>query len=176
MMLEKISDEVYYLKGKHRVIDANLLDFLREKAERNPRRRCRICLHDAPDALIHEMFIAHGRDVFVPPHAHLNRGESFTVLSGLATLFLLDGQGRPTEQIPMGEQGSGRAVCVFVPANQWHTQVFESDMVIFHEVTSGPFEPSQNVTLWDTAGSEHEQRLQALRDELAAYAKTGGEG
>lgn len=149
-MLEKISDEVFYLRGDMRLLKGGMVRFLQRQAESNPRQRCRICIHESPDAPIHEMFIAHGRNVFVPPHAHMSRSETFTVLSGLVTVFLLDSGGNYLDSIPMGDISTGRSLCVHIPAGQWHSQAFESDMVIFHEVTSGPFLPQDTKALWDT--------------------------
>ncbi|MBU1230490.1 MAG: WbuC family cupin fold metalloprotein [Proteobacteria bacterium] len=138
-MLERINDEVYYLRGDARVLDAKALELVEAKAMSNPRLRCRICMHASPDAAIHEMFLAHGRDVYVPPHAHGDRAESFTVITGLVTVFLFDAEGRVERIVPMGPAGSGRALSVYIPAGLCHTQIFESDVVVFHEVTSGPF-------------------------------------
>jgi cupin fold WbuC family metalloprotein len=149
-MLERINDEVYYLRADRpeggpdgsRTLDAEALTFLVDKARANPRGRCRICTHADPAAAIHEMFIAHGREVYVPPHAHTDRAESLSIVSGLATLFLLDERGGVASAVRLGPAGSGRALTVVIPAGLTHTQVFESDMVVFHEVTSGPFNPA----------------------------------
>jgi len=167
-MLDRLSDEVYYLRGPVRTITADLVSFLREAALASPRGRCRICLHDHPDAPVHEMFIAHTRDVLVPPHAHFDKSESFTVVSGLATVYLLDDSGKVQEKIALGAGCSDRAACVRMQAGQWHTQRFESDVAIFYEVSSGPFQPEHTRTLWDPQSPGHAEHQQRFWAELEA--------
>lgn len=166
-MLERISDEVYYLRGDIRVVDHPLFNFLETAAKENPRQRCRICLHDNPAAPIHEMIIAHRKNVFVPPHVHLDQAETFTILSGLATLHLLNESGRLLHSIPLGDIHSQRSTCINIPKGQWHTQSFESEVVIFYEVTSGPFSPKRSRNLWDVDGPEHEKHMREFLNTLA---------
>lgn len=168
-MLKKISDEVFYLQENVRVVTEPMLEFIKQQALRNPRQRCRLCLHSTPEDALHEMIIVHTKDVFVPPHVHSAKAESFSIISGKATLYLLNSSGQPTEAIPLGEPGSGRALCAKIPAGQWHTQRFESDVAVFYEVTSGPFTPQGTATLWDANSPDHEAMAAAFLKKLNAF-------
>lgn len=139
-----LSPEVIYLRGEPRAIACAELDALARRAAANPRRRCRICLHQDPTDRIHQMIIAHGREVYVPPHAHRCRDESFMVIAGLATVFFFSDAGDLEQVLPMGDVSSGRTISLQIPGDRWHAQVFESEMVLFHEVTAGPFDPTSS--------------------------------
>ncbi|MCK6488381.1 MAG: WbuC family cupin fold metalloprotein [Planctomycetes bacterium] len=136
------SPDVLYHAGGERGITADDLRLLAARARASARWRCRICLHAGPQAAIHEMFIAHMDRVHVPPHAHRVHDESFTVVEGLATVVLFDDAGGIERTVALGPPGSGRQLSLVVPHGRWHGQVFESEMVIFHEVTGGPFDPA----------------------------------
>jgi cupin fold WbuC family metalloprotein len=114
-------------------------------ADRNPRRRIRICAHgDASDGL-HEMFIVHVRGTYVRPHKHLGKSESFHVVEGEADVVLFDEQGSVVRVIRMGPYASGGTFYYRLSEPLYHTLLIRSDTFVFHEVTRGPFDRSQTV-------------------------------
>ncbi len=121
------------------------LTFLKAQAARNPRLRSRLCAHPDPSAAVHEMLIVHHHDVYVRPHHHLAKSESFHLMEGRAAIVLFGDDGRIERVIPVGEPGSGRAAYFRIPAGVVHGFVIESEWLVFHETTAGPFDPAGTV-------------------------------
>lgn len=144
------SPEVFYSDDPLVTVNAALLEALKQQAAVNPRLRCRLCLHPDPMAGIHEMLIVHHRDVYVRPHRHRNRAESFTVIEGEASLVITDEAGLPRRVIHMGPLGTGQPFCCRIPPDCVHTLIIRSPWLVFSEVTSGPFSPSGTVFAEET--------------------------
>jgi cupin fold WbuC family metalloprotein len=99
----------------------------------------RICLHDSPEAALHEMLIVHQKDAYVKPHKHLNKSESFHVIEGEMDVFIFDGAGKVIQKIQMGDYNSGKSFCYRLSTSEYHTVLPKTKYVVFHEVTNGPF-------------------------------------
>lgn len=142
MGYKKINDEVLYFGDGAVTVSLRDLAFLKEAAQKNPRKRIRLCAHSSVDDKIHEMFIVHGKEAYVRPHKHLDRGESFQVLEGEVDILLYDDQGRITQVIEMGDMASGKCFYYRIASAVFHSLRIRSKVLCFKEVTSGPFNPA----------------------------------
>lgn len=115
------------------------METLKEKAQTAPLRRARYCLHHTEDDPVQEMVIAFCADSEVPVHRHMNKSESFHVISGELEIIFHDDEGKETRRILMGEPKSGLPFVYRLAAPMWHTVRPLSDFVVIHEVTTGPF-------------------------------------
>lgn len=167
------SPEVFYSDDPLVAVDAALLDALKRQAAANPRLRCRLCLHPDPAAGVHEMVIVHHRDVYVRPHRHLGRGESFTVLEGEVSLVLTDEVGWPVRTIRMGVPGSGLPFCCRIPPDCTHTLIIRSPWLVFSEVTSGPFSSSGTIFAEGTPDGSDPTAVAAYFRGLEAHCSGG---
>lgn len=145
MKTRKFNDEVLYPAEQPVVVDRAFVEWLKQEADRNPRRRIRLCTHRDPADLIHEMLIVHARLTYVRPHKHRTRIESFQVLEGEADLVLFDEQGAVTRVIRVGPFGSGHPFYYRLAEPVFHTLLIYSPHLVFKEVTSGPFNPADTV-------------------------------
>ena len=165
------SAEVYYRMGSIRTVTADDIAFLKVAALKTPRHRCRICLHDDAQDSLHEMVIIHHRDAYVRPHAHTTRGESLLVLQGRATCVFFDEDGIVTQRIPLAAPGDGdpsRPYIYRTGPGRFHSLLIESEWLIFHEVTAGPF--SRDDTLfpaWAPDGRDEALGVAWLRTQIA---------
>lgn len=123
------------------IIVINKLDIeeLKAKAALNSRKRIRINMHHAMETNVHEMIIVHFKNNYIRPHKHPKKTESFHVIEGELTVVIFDDQGSVTQKIEMGPFSTGKVFCYRTVANQWHTVIPRSDVVVFHETTDGPF-------------------------------------
>ena len=153
----KESDEVYRTRGTLAKVTGEDIAFLKERAAENERKRVRLCAHPDSTDLLHEMLIIHVRNVYVPPHKHINKSESFHIVEGRLSVFLFDNEGRITETIRMGDVGSGRVFYYRLSSSQYHSVLPESEFVVFHEVTNGPFY-RQDMIFAPWAPSEEDHR------------------
>src|SRR5207247_7893851 len=76
------SAEVRYAIEAVITVDAEDVAQLKREAQRNPRRRVRLCAHGGIDDSLHEMLIVHANNTYVRPHRHLGKSESFHVIEG----------------------------------------------------------------------------------------------
>lgn len=136
----RLNEEVYVADRPVTRVTGREIDFLKQVAATNARHRARLCAHgDVGDAL-HEMLIVHMGGTYVRPHKHLAKSESFHIVEGRLTVFLFDDDGRLVEAIHMGAPGSGHAFFYRLSTPMFHSVLPESDFVVFHEVTNGPFD------------------------------------
>lgn len=145
MKLRPVNAEVYYAEGGVVQVGAADLAMIKEQAARSPRRRARICTHVSPDDAVHEMLIVLAADVYIRPHKHLGRGESFHVVDGLADVIVFDDAGTVADVVHMGPAGSGLAFFYRMNQSCFHSVVVRSEFFVVHETTRGPFNPADTL-------------------------------
>ena len=141
----KFNEEVFYVADSIVKIDASDIAELKKKARQNPRRRIRICAHRDIKDSTHEMLIVHEKCCYVQPHKHINKTESFHIIEGLVKIVLFCENGQISETIPMGDYATGNKFFYRLPPSQYHTLLIQSDVLVFHEITNGPFRLSDTV-------------------------------
>lgn len=114
---------------------------LKRAAAESPLRRSRLCLHRNNEDHVQEMVIALCKDVLFRPHRHMKKSESFHIIEGELYVLIFDDNGRIIRTIHMGPPGSGRMFCYRLSMSAWHAILPQSEYVIFHETTDGPFRP-----------------------------------
>ena len=139
------SAEVLYAVGGIVTVDAATVAALVHDAGQNPRRRIRLCTHTGVEDAVHEMMIVHDRSCYVRPHKHVGKSESFHVVEGEVDVVIFDDAGTVTGVIPMGPFGSERPFFYRIDQPLFHTLLIRSDVLVFHETTSGPFRREQTV-------------------------------
>lgn len=166
--MRKINDEVYYTADPVTFVGGEEIAFLKARAAETPRKRTRLCTHDAPEAGLHEMLIVHGQDAYIRPHRHLGKPESLHVMEGAATAVFFDETGAPNRWIRLGDGG---ARYYRIDNAVFHALLIESDWFVFHEVTVGPFDPSR--TEWAAWAPDGKDEAEAKRysDRLREQAK-----
>ena len=136
---ERLSNEVFVSKEPVTTVSAADVEFLKDRARQNPRKRVRLCAHAASDDLLHEMLIVHTRGNYVPPHRHKGKSESFHMIEGVLKIVLFDDQGNATQVIKMAAGEPDATLFYRLSAPIYHTDIALTDLVVFHETTNGPF-------------------------------------
>jgi cupin fold WbuC family metalloprotein len=131
--------EVFRNREDVGLVDASWLAFLKERAARSPLRRSRLCLHRAHDDLVQQMIIVMCRDVLFRPHRHRAKTESFHMIEGLLDLIFFDDHGNSNRVVRMGPIGTGTIFCHRLSVSQFHAVLPQSDFVVMHEITTGPW-------------------------------------
>lgn len=126
-------------------VNQEYMETLKERARQNPRRRIRLCAHCSVNDLLHEMLIVHERGTYVRPHKHLNKTESLHIIDGLADVVVFDDDGKITDVMQMGDYKSGRIFYYRMQYPYFHTFLIHSEILLFHEVTNGPFNRNDTV-------------------------------
>ncbi len=169
--MKEISEEVLYAEGEIITLDGQTIGFLKEKAKKNKRKRVRLCMHQDTDAPVQEMIIVHSKGIYVGPHKHMNKSESFHVIEGLVDLFFFDENGEVISMISMGDRSSGKVFYHRIAGPIYHTLIVKSEVVVFHETTRGPFNRSDTVWApWAPAQGD-EKTIKVFMDRLEANDK-----
>jgi cupin fold WbuC family metalloprotein len=149
------SPEVYYSDARVVLAGEEDVTFVRAAAAANPRGRARLCTHRGTDDALHEMLIVHRRDVYVRPHAHVGKSESFLVLEGEAVVVLFDESGGIERAVEMTPFGARRCFYYRMPDGVFHTLLICSEWLVFHEATTGPFDRAATAfARWAPDGSD----------------------
>lgn len=167
----QVNPEVFI--AEHGVVQVRKshLDLLKTQASANPRQRARLCAHRSPEDRLHEMLIVLTRHVYIRPHKHLGKMESFHVIEGSAQVVFFQESGAIDEVIELGDAASGRSFYFRIDDPRYHTQIITSEHLVFHETTNGPFNRADTVFApWAPAENETEavqEYLDALKRDLA---------
>ena len=171
----KFNDEVLFAIDTIVKIDKKAIIGLKKMAKLNKRRRFRLCAHKDIEDSIHEMLIVHEKDCYVRPHMHVNKTESFHIIEGTVDVIIFDENGQIKDIIPMGDYGSGRKFFYRLPPSCYHTLLIQSDMLVFHEVTNGPFKQSDTVwASWSPNASDETAVSQYMEMMMSAVGRKGG--
>ena len=141
----EINEEVYTATGDPTIVTDAAISFLKSVAAGNRRRKARLCTHPGNDDALHEMLIAHMSDTYVQPHKHLGKSESFHMIEGRLKIFLFDDNGSWRQTIQMTEPGGGGTMYYRLQSETFHSVLPETEFVVFHEVTNGPFDLADKI-------------------------------
>lgn len=145
MRLRRVNDEVYVADEPIVRFGSDEVALVKEQALRSPRRRARICAHTSNDDALHEMLIAISRESYIHPHRHVGKAESFHIVEGRVDVAIFDDAGALTDVVSLGDPASGRQFYYRLSTSPFHTLVIRTDLLVVHEVTSGPFDRSRTV-------------------------------
>tara|TARA_B100000795_G_C22748064_1_gene418145 strand:- start:631 stop:1149 length:519 start_codon:yes stop_codon:yes gene_type:complete len=163
------NNEVLYAEDSIVQIDSLDIAELKLKAKKNPRKRIRVCAHKNIDENIHEMLIVHEKNCYVRPHKHTGKTESFHIIEGKADVILFHEDGSIDQVISMGEITTGLKFYYRLPPFRFHTLLIHSDVLVFHEITSGPFRIEDTIMApWSPEETE-EDKVSHYMDKLKDF-------
>jgi cupin fold WbuC family metalloprotein len=139
--LNKINDEVFIASNDIVCFGSREVDFLKERALENLRGRARICAHKEPTDTLHEMLIGIRSDSYIRPHRHENKVESFHLVDGTADIVVFADDGNISDVINFGPD---KSFYYRLALPKYHTLLVSSPVLVMHEITNGPFDPTQS--------------------------------
>jgi len=140
--LTKESFEVYRTSEDISFISQEDINFLKSVAEKSDMKRARICTHKNNYSKTHEMLIALSKGSYIRPHLHLEKTESFHIVSGEVLVVTFDNFGNITKSRKLSIQDTFYYKC---EPNIYHTVIPLSEVAVIHEVTPGPFLPGDTI-------------------------------
>ena len=139
MKFKKFNDEVFYSGDSIVKVGRDDIYQLKQFARQTPRKRCRLCTHKDIESSVHEMLIIHEKDIYVRPHKHLEKSESFHIIEGKADVVIFSEDGAVLDLIEMGNYRGAGVFYYRLSDPLFHTVIIKSEVVVFHETTNGPF-------------------------------------
>lgn len=126
----------YFCQKKPVKVTAKLIKELKKVAKNSGHKNVRLCLHESPQALFHNMVILEKKGRYYPPHKHLEKGETFHIIEGKMAVFIFDVQGNILDASILSPKGN---FIYRVGVDMYHAVMPLSDVVIYHEAKPGPF-------------------------------------
>lgn len=139
MNLIRQNSEVYSAPGPIASIGSREIDFLKREVAVNKKGRVRINLHQGDDDLLHEMIIAIRPDSYIRPHKHPGKSEAFHVVYGAVDIVVFEDNGEILDVVSLAAQNETMAFYYRMSSPYFHTLIINSDILIVHEITNGPF-------------------------------------
>lgn len=139
--LDQFHDFAFRSKHNFAGVDRDMLQTVQNRAREVSIRRARVCCHERTTDSPQEMLICLEPGSYIRPHRHHGRAESGLALEGVADAVFFDDNGNITETWPMGPMGSGLRFFYRIQQPVFHCLVVRNEPFIFHEVSTGPFEP-----------------------------------
>ena len=136
---------VFHHKDDYADVGPEWIERLKTVALTSPLRRCRLCLHQSDDDKLHEMIIALARDCLFPPHRHPTKTESYHMIDGRFILIIFGDDGVPMRSLLLTPPERGGVICFRLSMPVFHAALPLDDVVVFHEVTNGPFKKDEAV-------------------------------
>lgn len=126
----------YFCRKKPVRVNVALIAELKEIAASLGDKNVRLCLHESPDAVFHEMITLECKGKYCRPHKHLTKGETCHIIEGLIGAFVFDDGGRVIDACLLEPRGN---FLYSIGVNMYHAIMPISDLVIYHESKPGPF-------------------------------------
>ena len=126
----------YFCQQKPLRVTRVLLNQLKERVKEQGGKNLRLCLHEGPEALFHEMIILEHVGQYFPPHKHREKGESWHVIEGKMAAFVFQEDGKIIDATVLDSEDT---FLYRVDANMYHMVVPLSGAVMYHESKPGPF-------------------------------------
>lgn len=168
MKIKKESSEVLYSKDKLINLSKMNLTNLSSLASENKRKIIRLCTHSSKKDKVHQMFIVHPKNYFVQPHMH-TQGESMIILKGMVDVIIFNKKGSVIKIIEMGPQTSKKFFYYKLPKNTIHSFIIKSKILIFYEVTQGPFKKTNMIC--PTWAPKNENEIQIFQKKIKKLIK-----
>jgi cupin fold WbuC family metalloprotein len=121
------------------VVGDSWIEKVKASARAEPLRRARLNLHHHESDAVQEMIIAFCDDTLIIPHRHLGKSEAFHMVEGRLDVVLFDDNGVVIQRIRLGAAGSGLPTLYRLNYPAWHLVIPLDEMVVVHEIASGPF-------------------------------------
>ncbi len=149
---------------------------LKRAAEKNERRRMRLCAHPHVDSPIQEMIIALARGIYIRPHKHPKKSESLHVIEGKADVVFFDDSGTIRDVLSLTAMPSQQGVHYYRLESPWfHTLWIRSRVFVFHETINGPFRHKHTqFAPWspdENAARLHAKYLKTLSQQINSFRR-----
>ena len=165
--IKQLTDNVFVYNSNISVLDAEMINVIKNKAKECNIKRARINFHHTDQDSLHEMIIAMTNETKVEPHKHPNKVESFHIIEGIVRIGFLDNKGKITDIIQLDRD---QYPFYRMSSELWHIVVPISEYVVIHEVTNGPFikGSSSRLPQWYTSDKGNDQANE-IREKIKLW-------
>ena len=134
----KAKSDSFYLKNPYTRVDKKFINFLKNFSKKNNNCDVRICVHENPASIHHDMVLYQRKGKFYKPHKHNHCGDTYHVIEGKLACFLFDNSGKITYSCILKNNEIFKT-----PKKVYHVTSPITD-VVYHESKSGKFDRKKN--------------------------------
>lgn len=142
---KRLNSEVLFTQETLVEVSCADIQYLKDKAGKNERERIRLCTHQDENDKLHEMLIVHKKGAYVRPHKHVNKSEAVHIIEGKVDVIIFDENGNIINVIKIADYRSGNTFYYRMSESLYHTLLIHSEVLVFHEITNGPFNRKDTV-------------------------------
>lgn len=135
-------------KSDIRCVSLSDISSIEEKALNSDNGRYRICLHKSHNDKLQDMIIAMSDKSRIAPHRRLNSSRTYSIFSGEMVFVLFDDAGREINRYKLGADNR----VLHISSEHYILPIPKTKMVVFHEVSEGPFENNDDYAPWFKEG------------------------
>jgi len=144
--------QAIFKKGDFVSLSIEDIDTLKKEVTSSPTKRYRYCLHQTHQDSIQEMAIAMMKESYCRPHYHPQASsESYHIIEGELLVLIFSNEGEVIDSVRLNSKSN---IILRMNNGTIHMPIALSDIVIYHETISGPFEKDLMVHYVDWAPEE----------------------
>ena len=113
--------------------------FLKRICKERELNMCRYCMHKDEQSLLMAMMIVVRNKYLYPPHRHKWKDETYTILEGSCEYIEYEENGKECSRIFLTEGDF-----IFNRNRRFHALIPSTDVLVFIEHTTGPFDGREN--------------------------------
>ena len=150
---DKLAKTISFFCTKRPVlVNPTIIEELKIISKLNGGRNVRVCLHDNPKSLHHDMIILEHRGKYYRPHKHERKGEAFHIIEGNLAIFAFSDDGIVIDAVKLNPSDIYR-----IEIGMYHSIQPITETVIYHENKPGPFEGNSDSIFADWSPKEEEE-------------------
>lgn len=138
----KSRSKSFYLKNPYQKIDSNIIKFLLDYSQKNSFCDVRVCLHESPKSIHHDMLVLQNKKNFYNPHLHKKCGDTILCFKGRIGCFSFYKNGKIKNFSIISKSEFYK-----VKEKVFHAFIPLTSQVIFFETRAGPFNPKSKSIL-----------------------------
>ncbi|MCF7916162.1 MAG: WbuC family cupin fold metalloprotein [Candidatus Omnitrophica bacterium] len=125
-------------------VDKKIIQSLKDKSIEASDGKARFCLHKELGDSLHEMIIVLRKDVYVRPHKHCFKTETFHLVEGKIKIVIFNDRGKPYRKMLLNRKGKNPNLVCRLEKAIWHMVIPLTNFVVFHEITNGPYQGKED--------------------------------
>jgi len=142
----------------YKLISKYEINKLKKEAILAPLGRARICLHNSHSHLTQESIICASNKNYFRPHKHpANISESYYVIEGQMQIDFFGDSGKWLDRVVLGDNVSQYPFLYRLNQSTYHWVRPISDVLVYHEVLTGPWDKERIVNYADFSPKESDQ-------------------
>ena len=157
---KKAKSKSFYVNNPYLKIDKKeYINFLKHYSRNNNNCDIRICIHESPVSIHHDMILYQKKGNFYSPHKHTHCGDTYHVIEGKLACFLFDNKGKITYSCVLSKNELFKT-----PKKVYHVTSPMTD-VVYHESKTGKFDPKKN-SLFPIWSPKSHDEIKMFKDKM----------